>query len=76
MQTRVYLRPPRKVLEQHGEPEVFSSPLLVSNVTHKTIRGADLHIVKSEMHPRDPERILDNESAGFVDRKGLAIIDF
>jgi threonine dehydrogenase-like Zn-dependent dehydrogenase len=75
MQTRVYLRPPKKILAQHPDAGTSGSGHLVPTVNHKTIRGADLHLVKSATAHREPERILDNESAGFVDKKGPAISD-
>jgi hypothetical protein len=63
------------MLEQHRDAEISTSSQLASKIT-KTIRGADLRLVKSDTPRRHPERILDNEFAGFVDRKGPAIIDF
>jgi threonine dehydrogenase-like Zn-dependent dehydrogenase len=76
MQTRVYLRPPKKILEQHPDAESSGSAYPAPTVNHKTIRGTDLHLVKSAIQRREPERILDYDSAGFVDKKGPAITDF
>jgi hypothetical protein len=70
MQTHVYLRQPKKTLEER--PAVEPSPVSgnIRKVTHATIRGVDLHQVKSDTPSRKPGRILDNLEAGYIDKTG------
>lgn len=73
MQTHVYLRPSKKALEQQPGTESTPSPGAAANATRKTIHVADPHLVA--VPRRNPERILNNEAVGFVDKKGPPLSD-
>ena len=76
MQTHVYLRPSKKVLEPLPEPGTSTSINAIRKVTGATIRRADLHVVRVDVANPKPGRILDNDDAGYVDKARPVFIEF
>jgi hypothetical protein len=70
MQTHVYLRPPKKILEPHPAAEAALSGGVIRQVTGTTIHAVAPHVQLAHIASRNPGRILDNSDAGFVDKKG------
>jgi hypothetical protein len=75
MQTHVYLRPAKKILEPHPAVESLPSIGVIRKVSGTTIHAAAPYIRRLDATNPDPGRILDNVDAGFVDKERPLFID-
>jgi alcohol dehydrogenase len=76
MKALVYLGPNKKALEDRPKPEITAPTDAIVKVTHTTICGTDLHILKGDVPTCTPGRILGHEGVGIVDAVGSAVTAF
>ena len=76
MKALVYNGPGIKTLEERPEPFVAAPTDAVVRITHTTICGTDLHILKGDVPTCTPGRILGHEGVGVVDSVGAAVTMF
>ena len=70
MKALVYYGPGQKSLEERPRPELAASTDAIVRVTHTTICGTDLHILKGDVPTCQPGRILGHEGVGIVEAIG------
>jgi alcohol dehydrogenase len=76
MQALVYHGPGQKALEEHVKPEIQAPTDAIVRITHTTICGTDLHILKGDVPTCTPGRILGHEGVGIIDSVGAAVTTF
>lgn len=76
MKALVYGGPGTKTLEDRPKPVATGSGDAVVRITHTTICGTDLHILKGDVATCAPGRILGHEGVGVVDSVGAAVTMF
>jgi len=76
MKALVYHGPGQKSLDDHAKPEIIEPGDAIVRVTHTTICGTDLHILKGDVPTCTPGRILGHEGVGIVDTVGAAVSTF
>ena len=76
MKALVYGGPGIKALEQRPQPVVAAPTDAIVRITHTTICGTDLHILKGDVPTCSPGRILGHEGVGVVDSVGAAVTMF
>jgi alcohol dehydrogenase len=76
MKALVYSKSGTIVLKDCPKPEITASGDAVVRVTHTTICGTDLHILKGDVRTAEPGRILGHEGVGVVDSVGAAVTSF
>jgi alcohol dehydrogenase len=65
-----------KRLEERPEPVVQEPGDAIVRITHTTICGTDLHILKGDVATCQPGRILGHEGVGVVETVGAAVSEF
>ncbi|KVE24867.1 alcohol dehydrogenase [Burkholderia singularis] len=73
MKALVYHGPGRKSLDERPMPELQSATDAIVRVTHTTICGTDLHILKGDVPTCEPGRVLGHEGVGIVTTVGAAV---
>ena len=76
MKALVYGGPGIKALEERPQPVCMAPTDAVVRITHTTICGTDLHILKGDVLTCTPGRILGHEGVGVVDSVGAAVTMF
>jgi alcohol dehydrogenase len=76
MRALVYRGPGRRALEERPAPEVRHPEDAVVRLTHTTICGTDLHILKGDVPGCVPGTTLGHEGVGVVERIGPAVSGF
>jgi alcohol dehydrogenase len=76
MKALVYLGPGKKALQERQKPDIALPTDAIVRVTHTTICGTDLHILKGDVPTCEPGRILGHEGTGVVDETGPAVTAF
>lgn len=70
MKALVYHGPGRRTWEEKPEPAVQQPTDAVVRITHTTICGTDLHILKGDVPTCEPGRTLGHEGVGVVESVG------
>jgi len=76
MKALVYGGPGRKSVEDRPKPELQSPGDAIVKLTHTTICGTDLHILKGDVPTCTPGRILGHEGVGVIEEVGAAVTSF
>jgi alcohol dehydrogenase len=76
MKALVYLGPNQKALEERAKPVILAPTDAIVKLTHTTICGTDLHILKGDVPSCTPGRILGHEGVGTVEAVGAAVTSF
>lgn len=76
MKALVYHGPGQKSLDEHPDPTILEPGDAVVRITHTTICGTDLHILKGDVPTCAPGRILGHEGVGIVEHVGAAVTSF
>jgi alcohol dehydrogenase len=76
MKALVYHGPGAKSLDEVAKPAVIDPGDALVRVTHTTICGTDLHILKGDVPTCTPGRILGHEGVGVVENTGAAVSAF
>ncbi|MGB3928783.1 MAG: zinc-dependent alcohol dehydrogenase family protein [Sphingobium sp.] len=76
MKALVYHGPGQKSLDEHADPEILEPGDAIVRVTHTTICGTDLHILKGDVPTCAPGRVLGHEGVGIVEHIGAAVTSF
>ena len=76
MKALVYLGLDTKALETRPKPEITEPTDAIVKVTHTTICGTDLHILKGDVPTCEPGRILGHEGVGVIEAVGAAVTMF
>ncbi|OJY67023.1 MAG: alcohol dehydrogenase [Sphingobium sp. 66-54] len=76
MKALVYHGPGQKSLEDCPKPVIVDPGDAIVRVTHTTICGTDLHILKGDVPTCTPGRILGHEGVGVVEATGAAVSAF
>jgi alcohol dehydrogenase len=76
MKALVYKGPGTKALEEHAKPVIIEPCDAIVRITHTTICGTDLHILKGDVPSCAPGRILGHEGVGIIESVGAGITAF
>lgn len=76
MKALVYHGPGRKGLEERAKPEIGEAGDAIVRITHTTICGTDLHILKGDVSTCVPGRVLGHEGVGIVEAVGAGVTSF
>jgi len=76
MKALVYHGPGNKALEDRPIPKIKDAADAIVRITHTTICGTDLHILKGDVPTCEPGRILGHEGVGVVHEAGSAVTAF
>lgn len=76
MKALVYHGPGSKSLDEVARPSITRPGDVLVRVTHTTICGTDLHILKGDVPTCTPGRILGHEGVGVVEEVGPAVTAF
>jgi alcohol dehydrogenase len=76
MKALVYEGPNRKSLQDRPKPKLIEAGDAIVRVTHTTICGTDLHILKGDVATCQPGRILGHEGVGVIENIGAAVTTF
>ncbi|WP_438392393.1 zinc-dependent alcohol dehydrogenase family protein [Caballeronia sp. DA-9] len=76
MKALVYHGAGKKSLDERPVPKLVSATDAIVKVTHTTICGTDLHILKGDVPTCEPGRILGHEGVGVIEEVGAAVSTF
>lgn len=76
MKALVYHGPGEKRLEEHARPAIQDPGDALVRITHTTICGTDLHILKGDVPTCAPGRVLGHEGVGIVEAVGAGVTGF
>ena len=76
MKALVYTGPGKIELKDRPKPEITAPGDAIVRVTHTTICGTDLHILKGDVPTATPGRILGHEGVGVIDSVGTSVTLF
>jgi alcohol dehydrogenase len=76
MKALVYHGPGQKSLDDHPKPDIKDAGDAIVRVTHTTICGTDLHILKGDVPTCQPGRVLGHEGVGIIEVVGAAVSTF
>jgi len=76
MKALVYHGPGQKSLDQHARPTIIDTGDAIVRITHTTICGTDLHILKGDVPTCTPGRILGHQGVGVVEEVGAGVSTF
>lgn len=76
MQALIYQGPEKKSLEECPMPSILHPTDAIIKMTHTTICGTDLHILKGDVKTCTPGRILGHEGIGIIDKIGANVTEF
>lgn len=76
MKALVYHGPGKKALEERPIPKIRDATDAIVKITHTTICGTDLHILKGDVPTCEPGRILGHEGVGVVHEAGSGVTAF
>ena len=72
----VYHGPGQKKLEDRAKPAIRAPSDAIVRVTHTTICGTDLHILKGDVATCKPGTVLGHEGVGVIDSVGAGVTAF
>jgi alcohol dehydrogenase len=73
MKALVYLGAGKKALQDVADPKLQDATDAIVRMTHNTICGTDLHILKGDVPEVTPGRVLGHEGVGVVESVGSAV---
>jgi len=76
MKALIYHGPGQKSLDEHAKPQIVDAGDAIIRVSHTTICGTDLHILKGDVPTCVPGRVLGHEGVGIVEEVGAAVVTF
>jgi alcohol dehydrogenase len=76
MKALVYGGPGKKSVKDVPMPEVMEPTDAVVKVTHTTICGSDLHILKGDVPTCEPGTVLGHEGVGVIESVGAGVSSF
>jgi alcohol dehydrogenase len=76
MKALVYHGPGQKNWEEKPLPSIQEPTDVIVRITHTTICGTDLHILKGDVPEVTPGRILGHEGVGLIVEAGAAVSNF
>ena len=76
MKALVYHGPGKMGLEEKAKPGVIETTDAVVKVTHTTVCGTDLHIMKGDVSTVTDGRILGHEGVGVIEETGSSVSNF
>ena len=76
MKALVYHGPGQKQFEERAKPSLKSPSDAIVRITHTTICGTDLHILKGDVPTCLPGTILGHEGVGVIEEAGAAVSTF
>lgn len=76
MKALVYHGPGRMSLDEHAKPQIEKPGDAIVKVTHTTICGTDLHILKGDVPTCSPGRVLGHEGVGIIEEVGAGVSSF
>lgn len=76
MKAIVYHGPGLKSLDEVAKPAVIAPGDALVRISHTTICGTDLHILKGDVPTCSPGRILGHEGVGVIEEAGSAVTSF
>ena len=76
MKAIVYHGPNAKSLDEVAKPAIVEPGDALVRITHTTICGTDLHILKGDVPSCTPGRILGHEGVGVIEQTGSAVASF
>lgn len=76
MKAMVYAAAEKIELQDRARPSLIDPGDAIVRVTHTTICGTDLHILKGDVATATPGRILGHEGVGVIDSVGAAVTSF
>lgn len=76
MKAMVYAAAEKIELQDHARPVLIDPGDAIVRITHTTICGTDLHILKGDVATATPGRILGHEGVGVIDCVGDAVTSF
>lgn len=76
MKALIYHGPGQKSLDEHPKPAITDPGDAIVRVTHTTICGTDLHILKGDVPTCSPGRVLGHEGVGVIEAVGSAVATF
>ncbi|MBN8831805.1 MAG: zinc-dependent alcohol dehydrogenase family protein [Sphingomonadales bacterium] len=76
MKALVYHGPGQRSLDEHPDPVIQELGDAIVRITHTTICGTDLHILKGDVPTCTPGRVLGHEGVGVVEAVGSGVAGF
>jgi alcohol dehydrogenase len=76
MKALVYHGPGKKSLDERPIPVIAAPGDAIVRITHTTICGTDLHILKGDVPTCEPGRVLGHEGVGLIEQAGAAVSAF
>ncbi|MDR2015364.1 MAG: alcohol dehydrogenase catalytic domain-containing protein, partial [Azoarcus sp.] len=76
MKALVYNGPGQKAWTEKADPVIVKPTDAIVRITHTTICGTDLHILKGDVPAVTPGRVLGHEGVGVVEQVGSAVRNF
>jgi alcohol dehydrogenase len=76
MKALVYRGPGLKAIEDRPRPEIQAPGDAIVKISHTTICGTDLHILKGHVASCAPGRVLGHEGVGVIDSVGAGVTAF
>jgi len=73
MKALVYLGSGKKALQDVAAPKLQDATDAIVRMTHTTICGSDLHILKGDVPEVTPGRVLGHEGVGVIESVGPAV---
>ena len=76
MKALIYKGPGQKAWTEKAAPSIEKPTDVIVRITHTTICGTDLHILKGDVPAVTPGRTLGHEGVGEVEKTGAAVRNF
>ena len=76
MKALVYGGPGQKSWKEKADPGIEKPTDAIVRITHTTICGTDLHILKGDVPAVTPGRVLGHEGVGVIEQAGSAVRNF
>ncbi|MFN7094094.1 MAG: alcohol dehydrogenase catalytic domain-containing protein, partial [Burkholderiales bacterium] len=76
MKALIYQGPNKKELLDNPKPKIIHPTDVIVKITHTTICGTDLHILKGDVPEVVAGRVLGHEGVGIIDEVGSAVSNF
>lgn len=76
MKALVYHGPGKRALEEKPKPSIKEPADVIIKITHTTICGTDLHIMKGDVPAVTNGRILGHEGVGIIEEVGTSVSNF
>ncbi|MDR3214265.1 MAG: zinc-dependent alcohol dehydrogenase family protein [Azoarcus sp.] len=76
MKALIYNGPAKKTWTDKADPAIEKPTDVIVRITHTTICGTDLHILKGDVSTIAPGRVLGHEGVGVIEQAGAAVRNF